>query len=348
MQVSNFIYLRFAVPLAVFLCAGAGLLVPSVAEEAAAPPHHADDGFINPNGAAGPGPADFFFDRLRLASPADQASRARVLGAEESLGGWQALSGDAVMWLGHASVLIRMGGVSLVVDPVFGARVSPLAAAGPARLAPSVLDGATMPLPDGILITHDHYDHFEPEAVEALASRGTLACVAPLKVALSGLGCAHEFLMDWNEKTSIGPVTITLLPAQHESGRGVFDRNTTLWASYLISDGARRVYVTGDTGYGPHLAEIGAHIAPVDLLVLSLGGYEPRDINKGVHMNPQEAARAAIELGARKILLVHWGTYPLGNEEAADAIADFYAEAGRLGINPATIMVLAIGGSAAF
>lgn len=312
------------------------------------PPHHVDGGFVNPNGASGPGPADFFFDRLRLASSAVQASHALVLSAEESLAGWQALSGDAVMWLGHASVLIRIGGVLLAVDPVFGARVSPVDAAGPMRLSPPALDGATMPLPDAVLITHDHYDHLEPESLRALAARGAVSCVAPLKVALQGLGCAREITLDWREAMSIGPVTVTMLQAQHESGRGVFDRNTTLWASYLLSDGARRVYVTGDTGYGPHLAEIGAQFGPVDLLVLSLGGYAPRDINSGVHMDPAEAARAARDLGARKILLVHWGTYPLGVEEAADAVADFYREAGRLGIGPDAIMVLAIGGSAAF
>lgn len=309
-----------------------------------APAHHVSGGFANPSGARGPDPAAFVLDRLRLAIVSGAQSRAAVLTPEQAMSGWAGTPGDGVLWLGHASLLVRLDGVILAVDPVFADRVSPITIAGPARLSPPPLDAASMPSVHAILVTHDHYDHFEPASLAALAARSAVVCVAPLAVSFSGLGCAREVQLDWGDETRIGEVGVKALPAQHESGRGAFDRNASLWVSYLLSGGTKRVYVTGDTGYGEHLKQVGMQYGPIDLLVMSLGGYEPRQANKDVHMSPEESVAAARDLRARRVLLVHWGTYPLGEEDAAEALAAFLAAAERAGIVADTVSIVPIGG----
>lgn len=313
-----------------------------------APAHHASGGFVNPTGARGPGPLAFILDRFRLAFLSAAQSRSAALTPAQALSGWHSTQEDSILWLGHASVLVRMDGSLLAVDPVFAKRASPISIAGPSRLSPPPLDAASMPPPNAVLITHNHYDHFEPKSLAVLASRAPIVCAAPIGVSLSGLGCAREVQLDWGDETRIGRLSIKALAAQHESGRGLFDRNAALWVSYLVSDGKKRVYITGDSGYGPHLERIGAQYGPIDLVVLSLGGYEPRQANKGVHMNPAEAAAAVRDLRAQRVLLVHWGTYPLGEEDPAEALAAFTAAAQRAGLPPDTICNLPIGGTLRF
>jgi L-ascorbate metabolism protein UlaG (beta-lactamase superfamily) len=307
-----------------------------------APAHHREHGFANPSGARGTDPFEFLVDRTRLAFAGPEESPAPALPLGQAALAWAAADGDAAQWLGHATLRLRLDGVVLLVDPVFADPVTPLPPFGPPRASPPPLGLAELDDVAAILISHDHYDHFEPETVAALAAATGARCLLPLRVAEGhDLGCAPEAL-DWGEAVAVAGLAVTLQPAQHESGRGLFDRDRSLWGAWLVEGGGKRVYVSGDGGYGEHFATLGAALGPIDLAVLSVGGYEPRT-NRGVHMDPEEAIRALGDLRARRALIVHWGTYPLGLESGGETEERVRAAAEAAGLPPDAVVFLAIG-----
>jgi len=317
-------------------CTAVGAPVPG------APAHHRQHGFANPSGLGGSDPGEFLIDRTRLALfTGEESSPAPVLAPGEAAAAWAGAAGDAAQWLGHASLRLRLAGTTVLVDPVLAEIVSPLPPFGPPRASPPPLGVDELGDVAAVLISHDHYDHFEPETVTALRA----PCFMPLGVAAGeGADCALTEL-DWGESAALGALTLTLLPAQHESGRGLFDRDRSLWGAWLVEGGGRRVYVSGDGGYDAHFAAVDG---PIDLAVLSVGGYEPRGINHGVHMDPEEAVRAFQDLRAARALIVHWGTYPLGLESGGETVGRVRAAAEAAGLPPDAVVFLAIGEVLAF
>lgn len=283
-----------------------------------APAHHRDRGFANPDGATGPAPLDFLLDRTRLALAGAEAWPAPAFTREEAAASWQAAGeGDAVQWLGHAAVRLRLAGTLLVVDPVFGDYVTPLPPFGPRRASVAPLGADDLPGVAAVLLTHDHYDHFEPGSVTAIAAAGEGRCLAPLGL-FAGEGAVCEATeLDWGGSSAVGSLAVTLVPAQHESGRGLFDRDRSLWGGWLLEGGGRRIFLSGDSGYGGHFRALGRRLDGIDLAILNVGGYEPRRINRGVHMDPEETIRALRELGARRALIVHWAPIPWAWRAAA-------------------------------
>jgi L-ascorbate metabolism protein UlaG (beta-lactamase superfamily) len=282
------------------------------------PDHHRKSGYANETGITGTGPIEFLIDRGRMVSGLVGRGAAVALSPAQSVAAWDALDGDdALQWLGHASIRLRLQGRSYLIDPVMGQRASPVQFIGPPRLSQAPVPVADLADTDAILITHDHYDHFEKSMVNSVHAVSNAVCVMPLGLNEDDdLNCPVRDV-DWWDSIQDGPVTLTLLPAQHESGRSLLDRNRTLWGSWIISSESRRVYLSGDTGYGPHFAAL-KDIGPVDLAIFNVGGYAPRDFNRHVHLTPEEAVRAADELAAKRVLIVHWGTYSLGQEDAQE------------------------------
>lgn len=307
------------------------------------PAHHRAQGFANETGVTGEAPLPFLLDRLRLALAPETTEAAPALGRAETRAAWTATGGeDAVQWLGHGTVRLRLAGMVLLLDPVFGALLTPLPPFGPPRLSAPPLDLADLADVSVILLTHDHYDHFEPETVKALAASG-VACLVPLRLDEDeGLDCATRSL-DWGDSVRLGRVTATLLPAQHEAGRGLFDRNRSLWGAWLLQGAGKRIYLAGDSGYGPHFAALGEAEPPVDLAIFNLGGYEPSGRDAGMHMAPAQVVRAFLDLGAKRALMVHWGTYPLGEESVEEMRASLARVAASEGIAPDRILFLVIG-----
>lgn len=252
---------------------------------------------------------------------------------------------DSVTWIGHATVLIRLGGLTILTDPVFGSEVSPLPTFGPCRMGPPGLALDDLPPIDVVLVSHDHYDHFEPATIRALAQRHPLLCLLPLQVGagLAPLGCAETRFLDWGDSVERGGVRFTFLPAQHWSARGLLDRNTALWGSFAMASDAAAIYFAGDTGYGPHFRAIGDSAGTFDLALLPIGGYEPRDVNKAVHIDPDEALRALDDLRAAALLPIHWGTFDLGAEGPYAPAAILRAGAARASIGADRIWLLRLG-----
>ena len=226
-------------------------------------------------------------------------------------------------WVGHSTVLLQIGAMNVLTDPIWSERASPVSWAGPRRLVPPAISLASLPPLDVIVISHDHYDHLDAPTIRSLASAHPAArWVAPLGVGelLTSLGVAQVVELDWWQSTNAADTVITALPAQHFSGRSLGNRDSTLWAGFAIVGDGWRVLFAGDTGYHPEFAEIGRRLGPFDLALMPIGAYDPRWFMRPVHMDAEEAVSAAIDLargagGAVPVLLAtHWGTFRLTEE----------------------------------
>lgn len=309
-----------------------------------APGHHREYGYANLSGRSGTDPFEFLLDRTRLALGREERGAAPVLAPAAAAAAWDETGeADAVQWLGHGTVRVRISGNEFLVDPVFAARTSPVSSIGPPRASPPPLGPADLAGAAAVLITHDHYDHLEPRSLAPIAAAGAI-CLVPLGVSETAPAGCPTTQLDWHQGVAIGPATATLLPAQHESGRGLFDRDASLWGAWLIEGDGARVYLSGDTGYGDHFAKLGAE-GGVDLAVLIVGGYRPRAFNRDVHMSPEEAVAAILDLRAERALIVGWGTYPLGLETGHETVRRLREAAAAAGLAPDRILILPIGGA---
>ncbi|NUO63109.1 MAG: MBL fold metallo-hydrolase [Gemmatimonadaceae bacterium] len=225
-------------------------------------------------------------------------------------------------WVGHSTTLLQLGRTNVLVDPIWSDRASPVPWAGPRRLVPPALPFEGLPPLDVVLLSHDHYDHLDAPTVKRLAAAHPGArWVAPLGVGrrITALGVPQVVELDWWESTRAALATVTATPAQHFSGRGPGDRDTTLWAGFAIAADGWRVFYAGDTGYHPEFPEIGRRLGPLDLAVMPIGAYEPRWFMRPVHMNAEEAVDATVDLASAgqappPMLGVHWGTFRLTDE----------------------------------
>ena len=207
-----------------------------------------------------------------------------------------------VTWVGHSTVLLQLGDRNILTDPVWSDRASPVQWGGPARWVRPGLDFDDLPPIDLVLLSHNHYDHFDNRTIRRLARRHPDARWAvPLglgpEVRRRGAKQVEEF--NWWDTRRFGGLIIGCTPAQHFSARTFWDRNRTLWAGWTVrrADGQTGgVYFAGDTGYFPGFGEIGRRFGPFDLALVPIGAYEPRWFMKPVHMNPEEAVEAVREL----------------------------------------------------
>lgn len=225
-------------------------------------------------------------------------------------------------WLGHSSAIMDINGVRLLFDPVLG-NAAPIPFAVP-RYGKAPIDRNELPPVDYVVITHNHYDHLERATVQALKNR---RFIVPLGVgaALRGWGvpAANIIELGWKDNFADGSFKITAETAVHYSGRGLGGRNKTLWNSYVIQSGDKKVYWAGDSGYGEHFAAIGREYGPFDLAAIEIDGWNTGWPN--THMFPHEAVQAAVEVGARQMIPVHWAVFDLALHpwhESIDMVLD--------------------------
>jgi L-ascorbate metabolism protein UlaG (beta-lactamase superfamily) len=224
---------------------------------------------------------------------------------------------DAVVtFIGHATFLIQSAAGNVLTDPVYAERASPLRFAGPRRVRPPGVAFADLPPVSVVVLSHNHYDHCDLSTLRALDRRFGPLFLVPLNNGrlLRSAGLARVEELDWWQEAKGAPMGIAMAPAQHFSSRGAFDRNRALWGSYVVAAGGRRIYFAGDTGYGPHFGELRERLGAPDLALLPIGAYEPRWFMKEIHMDPDEAVRAHLDLGAARSLGMHFGTFQLTPE----------------------------------
>ncbi|WP_444946110.1 MBL fold metallo-hydrolase [Microbulbifer sp. VTAC004] len=214
--------------------------------------------------------------------------------------------------LGHSSVLIRLDGEYVLTDPVFSERASPVQWMGPKRFHPLPLSLQDLPALKAVIISHDHYDHLDKASVRILDERVERFLV-PTGVGnyLRDWGVASDKIteLDWWQSYAVGSLQFTATPAQHFSGRGLTDRDKTLWASWVIAGRDARIFFSGDSGYFSGFREIGERLGPFDLTLIETGAYN--DLWSEIHMMPEESVQAHLDLRGRAMVPIHNSTFDL-------------------------------------
>ncbi len=244
-------------------------------------------------------------------------------------------TGLRATWLGHSTVLVEIDGVRLLTDPVWGERASPSQLLGPKRFQPiPVVLGALPPI-DAVLVSHDHYDHLCHPTIRALAKTG-VPFITSLGVGahLQGWGIAPERITElswWESYRLPGTgVEVTAAPSQHFSGRGLNNRNSTLWSSMAIRGPEHRVFFSGDTGLTDDYTQIRDRLGPFDLTMLEVGAFHPAWGD--IHLGPEHALQALALLGGGAFLPVHWGTFSLAMHAWDEPAETLVALAPRQGV----------------
>jgi N-acyl-phosphatidylethanolamine-hydrolysing phospholipase D len=238
--------------------------------------------------------------------------------------GWLAANrqDSTLTWIGHVTFLFQHRGLNVLTDPVFSERASPLSFAGPKRYTPPALHVDHLPPIDLVLLSHNHYDHLDRDAVRRIAqcNDGRTRWLVPLNVAdwFRREGIDNVVELDWWHDAAPldtrSDVHAWFVPAQHFSGRGVNDRNASLWGGWVLEVDGFRLYFAGDTGYGPDFADIGSVFGGFDLSLIPIGAYEPQWFMKAVHVNPEDAVRIHRDVQSRASIGMHWGTFILTDE----------------------------------
>lgn len=223
-----------------------------------------------------------------------------------------AASGLRIHWIGHSTMLIEIEGKRVLTDPMFSDRASPASWVGPLRFTPPALEIDELPPLDAVLISHDHYDHLDVSSIRALGQRGVPFFV-PLGVGAHleywGVPAAQIREMDWWDEAQVGPLTIACVPSRHFSGRGVFNRNSTLWSSWALVGEEKRAYFSGDTSLTPDFLDIGSRYGPFDIAMMESAAYNP--LWPDSHMGPEQAMDAFQMVRGRLFVPIHWGTFQL-------------------------------------
>lgn len=244
----------------------------------------------------------------------------------------------SVTWFGHSAYLVVLDGKKLFVDPMLGRSPSPVPIAGSKRYSSQLpAEAGGLPDLDAVLITHDHYDHLDYSSIIRLKDK-TGHYFVPAGVAnhLVRWGVERDRITElaWWEEVQWNGLTLACTPARHFSGRGLFNRNSTLWSSWVLLGREARVFVGGDSGYGPHFKEIGAKYGPFDITMMECGQYDERW--SSIHMFPEETVQAHQDAGGELLLPVHWGAFTLAFHDWREPVERALAEAGRKGVRVTT------------
>jgi L-ascorbate metabolism protein UlaG (beta-lactamase superfamily) len=278
---------------------------------------------------------DFTFNKPADTVPA-QALPVQVLTLEQLL----AAPDNTLYRLGHSTILMKLNGEFWLTDPVFSKRASPVQWAGPARFHAPPIGIAELPPIKGVILSHNHYDHLDYAAIRQLADK-TEFFLAPLGVGDTlvswGVPVDKVRQLGWWESVSAGSLKLTATPAQHFSGRTLWDGNKTLWASWVIESSGLRVFFSGDTGYFKGFKEIGDKFGPFDLTLMETGAYDPKWPD--IHMQPRETMQAHIDLRGKVLLPIHNGTFDLAMHSWDDPFEQITALAAARGQSLATPMI---------
>ncbi|WP_438310442.1 MBL fold metallo-hydrolase [Streptomyces sp. HUAS TT3] len=253
-----------------------------------------------------------------------------------------------VTWAGHASWVVRTGGLTILTDPVWSRRIL----ATPPRMTPVGIRWEDLPPVDAVVISHNHYDHLDAPTLRRLPRHTPLFVPAGLGRWCRRRGFTRVTELDWWEAAELRGVRFDFVPAHHWSKRSPVDTCRTLWGGWVLTDTRsatpRTVYFAGDTGYGRWFAEIGRRHPGIDLALLPIGAYAPRWWLCDVHTDPEEAVQACRDVGARRMAPMHWGTFVLSAEPVMEPLHRARAAWARAGLDRGDLWDLPVGASRAW
>jgi L-ascorbate metabolism protein UlaG (beta-lactamase superfamily) len=235
---------------------------------------------------------------------------------------------SALTWVGHATYVVQIGGLTILTDPVWSKRIPGIRE----RLTPPGIPLEALGRVDVVVISHNHFDHLDAPTIRRLPKDTPILVPGMLGSWFRRRSFRNVIELDWWESVELGGVRFDFVPAHHWSRRGLNDTCKTLWGGWVLRSADTSVYFAGDTGYGHWFAEIATRYPDLDVALLPIGSYEPNWFMKPVHMNPFEAVRACEDLGARQMGTMHWGTFALSAEPLLDPPVKAmlaWADAGR-------------------
>ncbi|PHV13197.1 MBL fold metallo-hydrolase [Chitinimonas sp. BJB300] len=327
---------------------------PSNPDYDASKPHHTPTGFKNNYPFDQPGTGGLLrwqwgrFTKPAIVHALDQIPRAKPDLAY--------LAGNrqdtTVTWIGHATVLLQLGGLNILTDPIFSTHASPVSFAGPERKVPLPATLAELPRIDVVLVSHNHYDHLDRATIAALNQQadGPPKFIVPLGMdrwfRSEGVHSAQK--LDWWQHVTLqgpqGEVVINLVPAQHWSKRNLWGgENTSLWGGFVLEHAGRKLYFAGDTGYSKDFQDIGKHFGSIDFGMIPVGAYEPRWFMHAQHVDPIEAVQIHNDIHAKQSMGIHWGTFELTDEPLEQPIRDLAKAKKQAGLADQDFVLFAIG-----
>jgi L-ascorbate metabolism protein UlaG (beta-lactamase superfamily) len=289
-----------------------------------------------------------FLWRQRLHAVRPIVPDGHVLPLDEALQGIEThRSGgvESVTWLGHAAFLMRIGGKTVLIDPFLSDYASPVHGVGPRRFTPPGIPVEHLPPVDVLIVSHNHYDHLDARTIQALPGKSRIQVIVPLGLRrfFKARGFRHVTEMAWHDKTEIDGLNVTCVPAIHRSARTLIDRNRTLWAGFILQDSKCRIYFGGDTGYGAVFQETGERYGPFDLALIGIGCYAPRAAMHMNHADPEEAVQIAVDLKARHVMAMHWGTIIMTEEPPFEPPRRFRIAAASAGFSTDQAWLMRVG-----
>jgi len=239
------------------------------------------------------------------------------------------------IWFGHSTFLLQTKGKNLLIDPMFGDVPAPNPLLGNKRFSNELpIEIEKLPSIDAVLITHDHYDHLDYESIQKLKDKVKLF-FTPLGIGIHLLkwGVEKERIieLDWWQEIKFDDLTIRCTPAQHFSGRGISDREKTLWCSWIIESDDENLFFSGDSGYASHFKEIGEKYGPFDFAFMECGQYN--NLWPLVHMLPEETAQAGLDIKAKKMMPIHWGAFKLASHSWTEPVERISKKAKELNVD---------------
>ncbi len=237
-------------------------------------------------------------------------------------------STQVITYINHSTFLLQTNGLNILTDPVYSERVSPLSFAGPKRMRPPGIRFRDLPEIDIVLISHNHYDHLDIKTLIRIRDKHDPVFITPLGVDLylHKKGIHRTVSLDWWEDHEVGnDLTVSAVRAQHFSSRGMFDRDRTLWAGYVIQSSHGNIYFAGDTGYNNFFTRIGEQYGPIKTALIPIGAYIPEWFMSPVHVDPEQALQIHRDINAELSIGMHYGTFPLADDGQMDPINDLNA-----------------------
>jgi L-ascorbate metabolism protein UlaG (beta-lactamase superfamily) len=249
-----------------------------------------------------------------------------------------------ITFINHSTFLIQVNGLNILTDPIYSKRASPFSWAGPKRLRLPGIKFEDLPRIDAVLISHNHYDHLDVPTIRTLFGGHHPKFITPLgvKAFFDNEKITGATDLDWWQNISLSDaVSVQAVPAQHFSGRGILDRDATLWCGYVIKTSKGSIYFAGDSGYHESIfKEIGEKTGPLKVSLIPVGAYKPYWFMSPVHTSPEEAVKVHLDVKSQNSIGIHFGTFPLADEGYADPSRDLDIALEKHNVNKSEFVTL--------